>query len=211
MLSLATFVSVFSSYVTAGLVHKAIMTFDVIDQYGVVRDIVALNSLLSAICREGKVVDTAEFLQVAKQLIRPDPDTYAILLEGCEKERNADIAKSLFLAMVAEMGWDLGNLPAYNSLLTALIRGPHGVPEAVKYLEMMAEHRCYPGSKFLKESLGECLKRSDYKDAERIWKAVVGRVGLRPDTEMYNSMIAMYCYEKQLELATRLLDEMVYN
>lgn len=211
LLSLATFASVFSSYVTAGKVHDAIMAFDVMDQYGVAQDIVALNSLLSAICWEGKVMDAVEFLQVAKHRIEPDLDTYAILLEGCEKERNADVAKSVFSDMVAEFGWDPRNLPAYNSLLTTLVRVPHGAREAVKYFKMMGEHRCYPGTRFLREAFDECLKRSDYKEAEHFWEAVVERAGLRPDTEMYNSMIALYCYNNQHELAIRLLDEMACN
>ncbi|XP_031394433.1 pentatricopeptide repeat-containing protein At1g77360, mitochondrial-like [Punica granatum] len=211
LLSLATLASVFSSYVIAGRVHEAIMTFDVMDQYGVPRDIVALNSLLSAICREGKVVDAVEFLQIEKQRIRPDPDSYAILLEGCEKEGNTGVAKLVFSDMVAEIGWDPSNLPAYNSLLCTLIRGPDGVREAVKYFETMGEHRCYPSMKFFREALDDCLKRSDSKGAEFFWGAMMEKVRLRPDTEMYNLMIAMYCHQNEIELAKRLLDEMICN
>ncbi|PKI68407.1 hypothetical protein CRG98_011204 [Punica granatum] len=173
LLSLATLASVFSSYVIAGRVHEAIMTFD--------------------------------------QRIRPDPDSYAILLEGCEKEGNTGVAKLVFSDMVAEIGWDPSNLPAYNSLLCTLIRGPDGVREAVKYFETMGEHRCYPSMKFFREALDDCLKRSDSKGAEFFWGAMMEKVRLRPDTEMYNLMIAMYCHQNEIELAKRLLDEMICN
>ncbi|XP_059449659.1 pentatricopeptide repeat-containing protein At1g77360, mitochondrial-like [Corylus avellana] len=209
LLSLATFASVFSSYVIAGRVREAFLTFEVMDQYGVPRDIVALNSLLSAICRDGEAADAVEFLRVAKEKIRPDVDTYAILLEGWEKEGNADCARQTFAEMVFEIGWDPSNVPAYDSLLSTLIKGPDGPREAMKFLDMMKDNRCYPGLKFFKFALDECSKKDDARGAALVWDAMVGDIGFRPDTQMYNLVIALYCRCKGTDLAKRLLDEMV--
>nr|DAD32058.1 TPA_asm: hypothetical protein HUJ06_010910 [Nelumbo nucifera] len=86
----------FSSYVVADRFEEAIMTFEVMDQYGVARDIIALNSLLSAIMQRGKTMKAKEFLDIAKDKIRPDADTYAILLEGWENENNVACARQTF-------------------------------------------------------------------------------------------------------------------
>ncbi|KAL3525517.1 hypothetical protein ACH5RR_013889 [Cinchona calisaya] len=211
LLSLATFASVFSSYVIANRVQEAIMTFEVMDQYGCPRDIVALNSLLSAICREGKTREGREFFSTAKDKIRFDADTYAILLEGCENERDVNSARQTFSEMVIDIGWDPRNVPAYDSFLTNLLNGPDGMQEALKVFYSMRERGCYPGMKFFKFSIEDCVRKSDSKGAKLIWEAMAWRQGCRPDTEMYNSMISLHCIVKDFDFAKSLLDEMVYN
>ncbi|XP_048135380.1 pentatricopeptide repeat-containing protein At1g77360, mitochondrial-like [Rhodamnia argentea] len=211
LLSLATFASIFSSYVIAGSLQEAIMTFEVMDQYGMPPDVAALNSLFSAICRDGKTLDAVDFLWIVKERTRPDADTYAILLEGWENEGNVTGARRTFTEMVREIGWDPANVPAYSSFLCTLLKGPGGICEALKYMWTMSDHRCYPGMKFFRSALEECTKRNDSKGADFLWEAMVGRIGCRPDTEMYNLMIALQCHTDHIDVAERLLDEMVYN
>ncbi|KAI3414410.1 uncharacterized protein J3R85_016301 [Psidium guajava] len=211
LLSLATFASIFSSYVIAGSLREAIMTFEVMEQYGMPPDVVALNSLFSAICRGGKTGDAVDFLRIVKERTRPDADTYAILLEGWENEGNVTGARRTFAEMVREISWDPANVPAYNSFLCTLLKGPSGICEALKYMWTMSDHRCYPGMKFFRSALEECTKRNDSKGADFLWEAMVGRIGYRPDTELYNSMIALQCHTDHIDVAERLLDEMVYN
>ncbi|KAF7816452.1 pentatricopeptide repeat-containing protein [Senna tora] len=211
LLSLATFASVFSTYVSAGRVQEAIMTFEIMETYGCPKDIIALNSLLSAICREGKTVDAYDYLRIAKGIVRPDPDTYAILLEGWENERNVLSARHTFAEMVIEVGWDPSNVPAYDSFLCTLIRESNGIPEALKFFDSMRDRKCYPGMKFFKVALDECVKCHDTRAAELLWDVLVGRIGLKPNTQMYNSMIAMYCYRTDIDSAKRMLDDMVYR
>ncbi|KAL5745137.1 hypothetical protein ACOSP7_026283 [Xanthoceras sorbifolium] len=211
LLSLATFASVFSSYIVHGRVQDAIRAFEVMEQYGCRRDIVALNSLLSAICRDGKAIDAVDFLRVVKFSIRPDADSYAILLEGLENEGNVVGSRQTFAEMVAEIGWDPRNVPAYDSFLSTLLKGHGGVHEAVDSFKMLSDKRCYPGMKFFQLALEECLKTYDVRAAEFIWESMVGGIGLRPDTQMYNSMITIHCYSNNTDIAIKLLDEMVYN
>ncbi|KAK8674154.1 hypothetical protein V6N13_112450 [Hibiscus sabdariffa] len=211
LVSLATFASVFSSYVRFDKVKEAVLTFEVMDQYGCVRDIVALNTLISAICREGKTIDGLEFLRVARSRIKPDSDSYAILLEGWEKEGNVGLAKTTFDEMVAEVGWDPGNVPAYESFLSTLIKGKDGISEALRHVDILLENKCYPGMKFFRDALDDFQKVGNVRGAELIWKAMVERVGIMPDTEMYNSMITLYCSKNYTDLAKKMLDEMVFT
>lgn len=211
LLSLATFASVFSSYAAAGRVQEAIFTFEVMEEYGCPRNIVALNSLLSAICREGRTVDACDYLGIAKGIVRPDPDTYAILLEGWENEGNALSARHTFEEMAMEIGWDPSNVPAYDSFLCTLIREPNGIHEALKFFDSMRDRRCYPGMRFFKIALDESVKCHDTRAAELLWEVMVGSMGLKPDTHMYNAMIALYCYQNDIDAARKMLDDMVYR
>ncbi|KAM1601311.1 hypothetical protein ACFX13_026181 [Malus domestica] len=138
-------------------------------QYGYPMDIVALNSLLSAICRDGKAVDAVEFLRVAKVYIRPDPNTYAILFEGLENEGN-----------------DPNNVSAYDSFLNTLLKGPDGIREVVKFFETLKDRKCYLGINFFKLALDECVKKGDAKGADTFWRAMIGRIGFWPDTKLAN-------------------------
>lgn len=209
ILSLATFASVFGSYVIGDRVKEAFMTFEVMDQYGVPRDIVALNSLLSAICRDGRTERADEFFRIAKDKIRPDSDTYAILLEGWENEGNVDSARHTFGEMVAEIGWDPGNVAAYDSFLCTLVKGPKGFHEALKFLNTMKERRCSPGIKFFGFALEECVRKTDARGAALLWEAMTVRSDFKPNAHMYNMMIALHCELTNFDIARRYLDEMV--
>lgn len=211
LLSLATFASVFSSYVAADRVDEAIMTFEVMDQYGCRRDTVALNSLVSAICREGKTVKAKEFLHVARELVRPDVDTYAILLEGWENEGDVASARQTFAQMVSDIGWDPKNVPAYDSFLTTLVKAPGGMAEVLRFFETMKDKGCYPGVKFFKVALEECARTGDGRSAKVLWDTMIKMNGFRPDAQMYNSMIALHGYLNDTGLAKGYLDEMVFN
>ncbi|XP_058091761.1 pentatricopeptide repeat-containing protein At1g77360, mitochondrial-like [Magnolia sinica] len=211
LLSLATFASVFSSYVAAGRVDEAIMTFEVMDQYGCPRDVVALNSLLSAICRDGKTAKAQEFFDLARAKVRPDADTYAILLEGWENEGNVQNIRRTFGEMVVVIGWDPMNVPAYDSFLNTLLKGPGGAREALKFVGVMKEKRCYPGTKFFRNAFEECFKTSDADTASELWEEMKSRDGCVPDTQMYNSMIALQWYRNKVDIALRLFDEMAFK
>lgn len=59
------------------------MAFEVMDNYGCSRNIVALNSLLSAICRDGRPVDACDYLQVRvnNTLVRESCGLVELVLE----------------------------------------------------------------------------------------------------------------------------------
>ncbi|CAI0547548.1 unnamed protein product [Linum tenue] len=209
LVSLATFASIFGSYVIAGRVKEAIMSFEVMDQYGCERDVVALNSLLSAICRDGNALEAFEFLRVAQQHIMPDADSYAILLEGWEKEMNVVRSRDTFAEMIDRIGWDPENVPAYDTFLCTLFMGAEGMMEVLKCLDVMKDKGCHPGHKFLSFALEVCRKHNDVKAADLIWEIVVCGFRIRPDARLYNMMIVLYCSSKKTDRAMGILDEMV--
>ncbi|XP_068303941.1 pentatricopeptide repeat-containing protein At1g77360, mitochondrial-like [Pyrus communis] len=161
--------------------------------------------------RDGKAVDAVEFLRVAKVSITPDPDTYAILLEGLENEVSVDCARQVFSEMVIEIGWDVNNVPTYDSFLNTLLKGPDGIRKVVKFFETLEDRRCYPGINFFRLALDECVKKGDAWGADTLWQAMTERIGFRPDTSMYSTVISLHCHDGNVDLAKRMLDEMVYD
>ncbi|PKI76508.1 hypothetical protein CRG98_003059 [Punica granatum] len=143
-LSLTTFTSIFGNYCSAGRFNEAIMTFDVMNKYGVEQDVLAVNSLLSAICREDNQTSKAlEFYDKIKTKINPDGDTFTLLFEGWEKEGNVTKAKTTFGEMVVHVGWSPLNVSAYDAFLTTLVRGSQA-EEAIKFLRVMKRKNCLP-------------------------------------------------------------------
>ncbi|KAF5183042.1 Pentatricopeptide repeat-containing protein [Thalictrum thalictroides] len=210
LLSLATFASVFSSYAVNDRVDEAIMTFEVMDQYGCPRDVVALNSLLSAICRDGKTAKAREFFNIAKDKIRPDGDTYAILLEGWETEGDPINAHKTFGEMVIQLGWDPVNVPAYDAFLNTILKGRDGVNESMKFFAVLKTNRCFPGMKFFRSALNEFITSNRAREACELWEGMVRINGCIPDTQMYNNMITLQCYVNKSDLACQFMDEMVF-
>ncbi|KAJ6687998.1 hypothetical protein OIU74_016658 [Salix koriyanagi] len=214
LVSLATFASVFSSYVIVDKVKEAIMTFEVMDQYGCPRDVFALNSLLSAICRDGRTFDAVEFLHVAKTRILPDADSYAILLEGWEKEMNAASAKKTFADMVSMVGWDPRNVPAYDTFLSTLLVGHDGLREAMKHFDMMKDRGCLPGVKpdiklyNLMIALHCYDKQTDI--ANKFFDEMIYN-GVFPDSQTYNVLFQYLIKYEKLKEASLVFNEMIKN
>ncbi|KAJ9536824.1 hypothetical protein OSB04_029557 [Centaurea solstitialis] len=210
VLSLTTFVSVFGSYCEAGRINEAVMTFGVMEKYGVPPDVVAVNSLLSAICREDSQMHKAmEFFERSKTIVPPDGDSYAILLEGWEKEGNVGKAKTTFGEMVIRVGWSPENMSAYDAFLNTLVQGSQA-DEALKFLQVMKGKNCLPGLKFFGNALDILIKQNDSVHALSLWDVMV-KSGLIPSLIMYNAMIGLLCNNDDLVNAFQLLDEMPYN
>ncbi|KAG8375249.1 hypothetical protein BUALT_Bualt10G0080700 [Buddleja alternifolia] len=209
LLSLTTFVSVFENYCVAGRFDEAVMTFDVMERYGIQPDIIAVNSLLSAMCREDNRTSKAlEFFEKIKAKIPPDADSYAILLEGWEKEGNVAKAKNTFGEMVIRVGWSPQYLFAYDAFLNTLVRGLQA-DEAIKFLQVMKGKNCLPGLRFFSNALDIFVKQNDSAHAIMLWEIMVGN-GLVPTLIMYNTMIGLLSGNNDINTAFRLLDEMVF-
>lgn len=210
-LSVATFASAFGSYCSAGKIKEAIMTFNVMDRYGVPQDSVAVNSLLSAICSlDGYTKEAADFFDGIKTRIQPDADTFAILLEGWEKEGNFQRAKTTFGEMVIRVGWNQDNMSAYDAFLTTLVRA--GQPdEAINFLKVMKSKNCLPGIKFFANALDILVKNNDARHAIALWDLMVTDSGLVPNLVMYNAVIALVCNSRDFDSAYRFLDAMPFH
>ncbi|GAB2272872.1 hypothetical protein Dimus_007689 [Dionaea muscipula] len=210
VLSLPTFVSVFGSYCAARRFTDAFMTFDVMEKYGIEPDVIAVNSLLSAICLEKNCANEAfKFFEKIKLKIPPDADTFAILLEGWEKEGNVQKAKTTFGEMVIRVGWNPNNMSAYDAFLTTLVSGSQA-DEALKFLQVMKGKNCLPGLKFFSNALDILVKQNDSARAVSLWDIMVGS-GLVPNSIMYNAMIGLLCSNNDINRAFDFLDAMVFH
>lgn len=186
------------------------MSFDVMDRYGVKQDVVAVNSLLSAICCEDNQTSVGvEFLERIKAKVSPDGDTFAILLEGWQREGNAAKAKITFGDMVAQVGWDKDNVAAYDAFLMTLFRADL-MDDVVRFLQAMKDHDCFPGLKFFTNALDALVKRNDAHHAIPMWDVMVSGE-LVPNLIMYNAMIGLLCNNVAIDHAIRLLDEMAFH
>ncbi|XP_023770589.1 pentatricopeptide repeat-containing protein At1g77360, mitochondrial [Lactuca sativa] len=210
VVSITTFVSAFRSYCEVGRFNEAIKAFDAMEKYGIQPDVVALNSLLSAICREHFQTEiAAEFFEKIKTKIPPDADSFAILLEGWEKEGNVAKAKTMFAEMVIRVGWSPENMSAYVSFLNTLIQDSQA-DEALKFLHVMKGKNCLPGLKFFSNALDVLNNQNDSAHALSLWEIMTTN-GLIPNLVMYNSIITLLCKKDEITNAYQLLDEMPFN
>ncbi|KAM5573828.1 pentatricopeptide repeat-containing protein [Rosa sericea] len=211
-LTVTTFAFAFANYSAAGRFDDAVMTFQVMDKYGISQHVVAANSLLSAMCgQNGGVSKALGFLETMKgsEEFGPDGDSFAILLEGLEKEGNLARAKTVFGEMVVRVGWSPANMSAYDAFLTTLVRGGE-TEEAVKFLGVMNKNGCLPGLKFFSNAIDILVKEKSAENAVLVWDIMVGNA-LLPNLSMYNAMIGLMCDCNEVDHAFRLLDEMVFN
>lgn len=210
VISLSAFASVFDSYVEADRCDEALMSFEVMDMYKLSKDVVAFNSLLSVICSKGnRMCKAMEFFETLKGKVSPDGDSYAILLEGWEKEGNVVEAKKVFGEMVDRFGWSHQHILSYETLLITMIRKGM-VREALKFLKVMKGESCLPSLKFFSNALDVIVKQNDSANGVVLWDIMVGG-GLLPNLIMYNAVIGLLCNNDDLDNVFRLFDSMVLH
>lgn len=164
---------------------------------------------MSAICRQGNQTERAvEFFERIKTKISPDADSFAILLEGWEKEGNFAKAKITFGEMVIRVGWNPEHIPVYDTFLNTLLRGSQA-DEALKFLHIMKGKYCMPGLAFFSKALDVLIEQNDSAHAILLWDMMVSN-GLIPNLAMYNSMIGLLCNNYDIDMAFRFLDGMVF-
>lgn len=208
ILSLDTFVLVFRSYCGAERIEDAVLAFRVMETYGVRCDVVGVNSLLREICRGSDRVEKAfEFFDQVKDKIAPDVDTYAVLMEGLEKEKNVSRAKKMFEEMVVRVGWTPGNVAVYDAFLITLFRGSL-IDEAIKRLRDMKEKNCFPGLRFFSTALHILKEKNDLTRTSSLWDLMVNN-RILPNVVVFNSIIGLYCNNNKIDRAFYFLDEMV--
>uniref|UniRef100_A0A0C9S8F8 TSA: Wollemia nobilis Ref_Wollemi_Transcript_4614_1911 transcribed RNA sequence n=1 Tax=Wollemia nobilis TaxID=56998 RepID=A0A0C9S8F8_9CONI len=209
ILSRHTFASVFTCYAMAEKANEAIMTFEVMEHYGAPQDVAAFNCLLCALCRYRLTSRAQDFARKMIDKFPPDADTYAILLEGWEKEGDVAKAKKTFGEMVVRIGWDPRNTAAYNAFLGTLCKGGQ-VDEGLKFLHVMRSRNCHPDKSFYSTAIHALSLQNKAEEAAMVFDTML-RCGYLPSTTTYNSMISAYCYAGKMEDSYRLLDGMVWN
>eukprot|EP00252_Welwitschia_mirabilis_P001650 TRINITY_DN11564_c0_g1_i2.p1 TRINITY_DN11564_c0_g1~~TRINITY_DN11564_c0_g1_i2.p1 ORF type:complete len:485 (-),score=79.13 TRINITY_DN11564_c0_g1_i2:238-1692(-) len=210
LVRMETFASVFDSYAKAAKAVDALRTFDVIERFGCPKDAVALNCLISALCRHNQTTIAADFIN--KNNILPNLDTYALILEGWEKEGNAERAWDTFREIIARFGWDPLNICCYNSILSTLVNRDR-VTDVLDLLQTMVSKRCFPNFAFFPDTFLRLYERKDLKNALtilEIMRTVILETGRAPDTKTFNVILDTLCSDGQLDYAFRLLDEMVF-
>lgn len=209
ILSRQTFATIFTSYAMAEKANEAMMTFEVMEHYGCPQDVGAFNCLLCALCRCKQTTKALEFCKKMGDKFPPDADTYAILLEGWEKEGNAAKAKKTFGEMIARLGWDPLNTAAYNAFLGTLCKLGQ-VDEALKFLHVMRSRNCFPDKSFFSTAVHALCLQNRADEAGMVFETMM-RCGHIPSTTTYNSMISAYCYAGRMDDCYRLFDGMVFN
>ncbi|KAK1325782.1 Pentatricopeptide repeat-containing protein [Acorus calamus] len=185
--------TIFRSYISAGRTGEAILTFDQMVHYGIPRDVTALNSLLSAICRDGRTVDVKALFDQAKAESRPDADTYAILLEGWENEKRCSPGPKFFRTALGELV-RLGNARGASTLWESMVRKHACYPDTGMYNKMIAL-QCYVGEVEL---------------GMRFFEEMVFYPAL-PNAQTYNVLLKFLLKGRKLGDAVMVFKEMMRN
>lgn len=212
-LSLSTFVSAFSAYCSASRFKEAVMSFDVMDRYGVPQDSLAVNSLISALFQNPDPLSSqtaADFFDRIKSRVPPDPDTFDILLQGWERTSNVSRAKNTFGEMVIRVGWEAATMSSFEAFLMTLIRGEQP-DEAIKFLQVMKNNNRLPGINFFASALNVFIDHNDSVHALALWEIMVFQGGLVPNRVMCNTIISQLCKSDMIQDAYNVLDGMTLN
>ncbi|XP_020589542.1 pentatricopeptide repeat-containing protein At1g77360, mitochondrial isoform X2 [Phalaenopsis equestris] len=204
VLNIETFSIIIRKYARAQKVDEALYTFNVMERYGLVPNLAAFNSLLSAFCKSKNVRKAQEVFDEWRHRFKPDVKTYSILLEGWGREPNLPRMWEVFDEMT-ETGC-IADIVTYGIMVDALCKAG-SIIDAVNLVREMPSRGCQPTS-FIYSVLVHT-----YGVERRIEDAVdtfldMQKNGVNPDVAAYNALISAFCRANRFENALRVLEEM---
>ncbi|KAL1362407.1 hypothetical protein HN51_010673 [Arachis hypogaea] len=169
-------------------------------------DLCTYNSLISVLCKVGRVNDALKVFQELKEGSGHEPDkfTYRILVQGCSKTYRVHDAIVIFNEMQKN-----GFRPdpvIYNSMLDGLFKA-RKVTEACQLFEKMVEEGT-KASCWTYNILVDGLLKNGRPEAAYTLFCDLKKKGQFVDGVTYSIIVLQFCREGQLEEALQLVEEM---
>lgn len=168
-------------------------------------DLCTYNSLISVLCKVGKVNDA---LMVYGELKgsghEPDEFTYRILIQGCSRTCRIDDATRIFHEMQSN-GFRMDTV-VYNSLLNGLLKA-RKLTEACQFFEKMVEDGVKASCCTYNILIDGLLKNGRPEAAYTLF-CDLKKKGQFVDGITYSIIVLQLCREGLLEEALKLVDEM---
>ncbi|KAK7258402.1 hypothetical protein RIF29_23977 [Crotalaria pallida] len=172
---------------------------------GVAPDLCTYNSLVTVLCRVGKVNDALVVWEELKGSgHEPDEFTYRIVIQGCCKAYRIDEAMRVFNEM--QNNGLRANTVVYNSLLDGLFKA-RKVSEACQVFEKMVEEGVKTSCWTYNILIDGLLKNGRAEAAYTLF-CDLKKKGQLVDGITYSIVVLQLCREGQLEEALQLVEEM---
>ncbi|MED6187699.1 hypothetical protein PIB30_078926 [Stylosanthes scabra] len=169
-------------------------------------DLCTYNSLISVLCKVGRVNDALKVFQELKEGSGHEPDefTYRILVQGCSKTYRVHDATMIFNEM--QNNGFCPDTVVYNSLLDGLFKAKK-VTEACQLFEKMVEEGV-KASCWTYNILIDGLLKNGRPEAAYTLFCDLKKKGQFVDGVTYSIIVLQFCREGQLEEALQLVEEM---
>ncbi|KAF7843717.1 pentatricopeptide repeat-containing protein [Senna tora] len=168
-------------------------------------DLCTYNSLISVLCKVGKVNDALIVWEELKGSgHEPDEFTYRILIQGCSMTYRIDDATRIFNEM-QNNGFQMDTV-VYNSLLNGLLKA-RKLTEACQLFEKMVEDGVRASCWTYNILIDGLLKNGRPEAAYTLFRDLKKK-GQFVDGITYSIIVLQLCKEGQLEEALELVEEM---
>ncbi|KAL1313430.1 hypothetical protein HN51_039995 [Arachis hypogaea] len=169
-------------------------------------DLCTYNSLISVLCKVGRVNDALKVFQELKEGSGHEPDefTYRILVQGCSKTYRVHNATLIFNEM--QYNGFRPDTVVYNSMLDGLFKA-RKLTEACQLFEKMIEEGV-KASCWTYNILVDGLLKNGRPEAAYTLFCDLKKKGQFVDGVTYSIIVLQFCREGQLEEALQLVEEM---
>ncbi|KAK1426043.1 hypothetical protein QVD17_14711 [Tagetes erecta] len=202
--TLNTMTRVIRRYAKAGLHELAVEVFRRIEQYGVKKDVLALNVLVDALAKEKNVERANDVFNEFKDEIPPNSHTFNSLIHGWSKARNVVTIQTVMEEM-KKHGID-PDVVSYTSLIEAYCC-EKDFRNVDHVLAEMQEKGCHPNIITYTIIMHARGKSKEIDEALRIYEKIkLAKCVL--DASFYSSLIHILSKAGRLKDAREVFDEM---
>ncbi|XP_027186607.2 LOW QUALITY PROTEIN: pentatricopeptide repeat-containing protein At3g04130, mitochondrial-like [Cicer arietinum] len=163
------------------------------------------NIFIHGSCKIRRVEEAHWTIQEMKGYgLRPCVISYSIIIQCYCQEQNFNKVYLLLDEMQAQNC--SRNVVTYTTVMCALAKAEK-IDEALQVVQRMNSAGCKPDLLFYNSLIYTLGRAGRIDDATHVFKVVMPKAGVVPNSSTYNSMIAMFCYIAQEERAFGILKE----
>ncbi|KAH7844892.1 hypothetical protein Vadar_032736 [Vaccinium darrowii] len=202
--SLVTMTKVFRRLARAQRYKDAIETFRKIEQYGLRKDVEAMNSLMDALVKRNSVEHAQEVYLEYKDCVIPNTHTFNILLHGWCKSRQIEKGRDTMDEMKSH-GFS-PNVISYTCFVEYYCH-EKDFRKVNEVLQEMEEKGCPPSTVTYTIVMHALGKAKEINEALKVYEKMAQR-GCVPDCSFYNSLIYILSKAGRLKDAREAFDDM---
>ncbi|KAH9299949.1 hypothetical protein KI387_011532 [Taxus chinensis] len=179
---------VMTRYIKANRITEAVRTFDRMEEFGLMADTAALNTLLHRLCQENHTSSAKSLLNKIRKKTSPDNITYSILIGGWARQgRTEEVCRTL--NDMTGQGLKPDNI-TYNYVLDGLFRAGRN-KDAAKLLKNMSRKGCSPTTIIYNTMIRNLCLEGNLDEGLKYYDEMLSK-GSKPNITTYNLLIRFF-------------------
>ncbi|XP_039002264.1 putative pentatricopeptide repeat-containing protein At5g43820 isoform X2 [Hibiscus syriacus] len=203
--NMETVLAVMDSFIRARRVHKALETFENLEEFGLKPDTESLNMLLQCLCRRNHIGAANSFFNAVSGKMKFNLVTYNIMISGWSKLGRVREMERMVEGMITDEFTP--DCSTFCYLIEGLGRAGQ-IDDAIEIFDHMKEEGCIPDTGVYNAMISNFICFENFDECMKYYKELL-ESNFDPDLDTYSKLISGFLKSKKVADALEIFEEML--